>query len=236
VSAVAALPSEGAVMGQAGSENFPVALGILGPRLRDDLLSIYGFARLVDDTGDELVGDRLASLDELEVELDHPRHPLMVSLGHTIRVRGLPHEPFVRLIDANRRDQLITEYDTFEQLWDYCMLSAAPVGEIVLHLFGVATPDRIRLSDRVCAALQVIEHLQEVEADAARGRRYIGEFDAAGHAEELLHAGPPLVRSLRGRARVAVAGFLAGGRVALAELHGQRRRFPLEFLRAVAGR
>ncbi len=238
----ATLPSEADVLAQAGSENFPVALWVLGPRLRRDLLALYGFARLVDDTGDEVRGDRLALLDQLEAELKHPRHPVMVRLARTVADRDLPHGPFVRLIEANRRDQAVTRYDSFAELWDYCMLSAAPVGELVLHLFGQATPERIAQSDCVCAALQVIEHLQDVAEDAAKGRSYIGDFDARGHAAELLAAGPPLVRGLRGRARIAVAGFLAGGRRALAELEanagdgGRPPSFAWLFLVAVAGR
>ncbi len=233
------LPDATTVLAQAGSENFPVALWIVGPRLRNDLMALYGFARLVDDTGDEVAGDRLALLDQLEHELEHPRHPLMVRLSETIAAHDLPREPFLRLIEANRRDQDVVAYDSFAQLWDYCMLSAAPIGEIVLHLTGQATPERIALSDRVCAALQVIEHLQDVEEDAARVRRYIGDFDPLGHARELLGAGPPLVAGLRGRARIAVAGFLAGGRVALAGLEGHpggRWTLAYEYSRAMAGR
>jgi phytoene/squalene synthetase len=233
------LPDASTVLSQAGTENFPVALWILGPRLRGDLMSLYGFARLVDDTGDEVDGDRLALLDQLERELDEPRHPLMVRLSKTIAARELPREPFLRLIEANRRDQGFVAYDTFAELWDYCMLSAAPIGEIVLYLTGQATAERIALSDQVCAALQVIEHLQDVQEDAARGRRYIGDFEPLTHAAALLGAGPPLVRSLRGRARIAVAGFLAGGRVALAGLQGTapgRLTLAVQFTRAYAGR
>jgi phytoene/squalene synthetase len=232
------LPDAATVLSQARSENFPVALWAVGPRLRGDLMALYGFARLVDDTGDEVSGDRLALLDRLERELDDPRHPLMVRLSETIAGRELPREPFLRLIEANRRDQALVRFESRDELWDYCMLSAAPIGEIVLYLTGQANPERIALSDRVCAALQVIEHLQDVEEDAARGRSYIGDFDAHAYAAELLRSGPPLVRSLRGRARIAVAGFLAGGRVALAglESHPDGLAFAPQFARAVAGR
>lgn len=223
-------------MAQARTENFPVALWVLGPRLRRHLLAIYGFARLVDDIGDEAPGDRLALLDRVQRELDHPRHPVMVELARTVRECDLPRAPLLRLIEANRRDQFIAEYETFEDLLDYCQYSAAPVGELVLHVFGVATPERIALSDRICAALQVIEHLQDVDEDSARGRRYIGEFDAAAHAGALLEIGAPLVRGLHGRARFAIAGFLAGGRTALAELMGWEHHFATAYLRAVIGR
>ena len=230
------MPTAESVMLQARDENFPVALWLLGPRTRRHFLAIYGFARLVDDIGDEAVGDRLALLDQVEGELDAPEHPLMRELAVTVRECRLPREPFLRLIEANRRDQVITSYETFDELLDYCRYSATPVGEIVMHVLGVATPERIALSDKICSALQVIEHLQDVEEDRARGRVYIGRFDAAAHARTLLDDGAPLVRQLRGRARLAVAGFLAGGRVALDRLEGGRRRFATAYLTAVIGR
>ncbi len=223
-------------MVQARDENFPVALWLLGPRTRRHFLAIYGFARLVDDIGDEAAGNRLALLDQIERELDAPEHPVMRALAATVRQCSLPREPFLRLIEANRRDQVVTSYETFGELLDYCRYSAAPVGELVLHVLGVATPERIALSDKICAALQVIEHLQDVDEDRARGRVYIGCFDGPGHARVLLEEGAPLVRRLGGRARLAVAGFLAGGRVALDALEGRRRRFARAYLEAVAGR
>jgi phytoene/squalene synthetase len=240
---VSTMPSREEVMVQARDENFPVALWLLGQRARRHLLAIYGFARLVDDIGDEVAGSRLALLDQVQRELDAPVHPVMRALADTVRECALPREPFLRLIEANRRDQAMTRYETFDQLLDYCRLSAAPVGELVLHVFGAATPERIELSNRICAALQVIEHLQDVDEDRARGRVYIGQFDGTAHARALLDAGPPLVRSLRGRARLAVAGFLAGGRAALGAIErgtgaagGGRRRFAVAYLEAVVGR
>ena len=241
--AVSVMPTRQAVMAQARDENFPVALWLLGPRIRRNLLAIYGFARLVDDIGDEVEGDRLALLDQLGRELDAPQHPVMRKLAATVRECGLPREPFLRLIEANRRDQVMTRYESLDDLLDYCRLSAAPVGELVLHVFGAATRERIELSDRICAALQVIEHLQDVEEDRARGRLYVGQFAGPAEARSLLEEGAPLVGLLHGRARLAVAGFLAGGRVALDAIEtgaaaegGGRRRFAAAYLKAVVGR
>ena len=70
-------------------------------------------------------------------------------------------------------------YETWKQLEDYCELSANPVGELVLRVFGLATPARIALSDRVCTALQLVEHLQDVAEDVARGRLYLPAEDLA---------------------------------------------------------
>src|SRR5439155_12154962 len=133
------VPTASAVMEQAGRENFPVASRLLPREDREHLLAIYGFARLVDDLGDEAPGDRGRLLDWLEAELDRAydgsaRHPLMVRLGRTIRARALPREPFLRLIAANRQDQTVSRYRTFSDLAAYCELSANPVGHLVLHV------------------------------------------------------------------------------------------------------
>jgi squalene synthase HpnC len=236
-------PTRDAVMAQSESENFPVALRLLGPRRRRQLLALYGFARLVDDAGDEATGDRLALLDWLERDLDRiyahdtPEHPVNRALAPVVHELDLPAAPFTRLIDANRHDQHVVRYQTFDQLLGYCELSAAPVGELVLHVFGSATPDRIALSDKICAGLQVTEHLQDVAEDSARGRVYlpaedIARFGVNAHwgpddafrrliafeverARTLLNDGAPLVRTLPPRPALAVAGFVAGGRAAL---------------------
>ncbi len=236
-------PGEGAVLPLSTQENFSVAARVLGRETRDHLLAIYGFARLADQLGDEAPGDRLALLDRLEEELDRtfdgePEHPLMRRLAPTVHALDLPREPFLRLIQANRRDQEQATYETFDDLVSYCELSANPVGELVLHVFEAATPERIALSDRVCTGLQLVEHLQDVAEDAHRGRVYVpaedmerfgvarsdlGATETGGplralltfevaRARDWLDEGAPLVGTLRGRGRFAVAGYVGGGR------------------------
>jgi squalene synthase HpnC len=240
------LPAAKAVLARAPSENFPVASRLLPRRVRSHLLAIYGYARLVDELGDSSDGDRLAELDWLERELDrafagNAEHPLLIALAATLRECALPREPFLRLIEANRLDQRLSSYETWEQLRCYCALSADPVGELVLDVFGCATPARIELSDSICTALQLTEHCQDVAEDLARGRVYMPSEDlerfgctaadlASTHAgpslrglvafevaraRGLLAEGAPLIGELRGRARLAVAAFAAGGRAAL---------------------
>jgi squalene synthase HpnC len=245
-----AMPSADAVLAQASAENFRVASRVLPRAQRDHLVALYGYARLVDDIGDEQPGDRAAQLDWVERELDTiyaggaPTHALMARLAETIAACALPREPFDRLIAANRQDQTVTRYGDFDALLAYCDLSAAPVGELVLRVFGQATPQRIALSDRVCAGLQVVEHLQDVAEDLANGRVYLpladleawgcDEADLAApsasgplraalasvgaSAAHLLSAGAPLPRELPWRPAVAVAGFTGGGRAALGAL------------------
>jgi len=239
-------PAADAVMARARTENFPVASRMLPRRVRSHLLALYGFARLVDELGDSLPGDRLDALDWLEAELDRAfegraEHPLLVRLTPTLRECALPREPFVRLIEANRLDQRVSRYATWEQLRAYCALSADPVGELVLRVLGSATPERISLSDSICTALQLTEHCQDVAEDLAHGRVYLPEEDLArfgatieelsaahaggplrevlafevARARGLLREGAPLIGELNGRARLALAGFVAGGRAAL---------------------
>lgn len=240
------LPDAATIMARAGGENFGVASALLGRDAARHLLAIYGFARLVDQLGDAVEGDRLAHLDLLEQELDAvydgaPGHDLMRTLQVSVRACALPRDPFERLIEANRRDQRQPVYETFAELKDYCHLSADPVGELVLYVFGVATRARIALSDDVCTALQLVEHWQDVAEDARAGRVYLpaedrGRFGVTrehlleahaapplrellafevARARALLDRGAPLVGTLRGRARLAVAGYVAGGRAAL---------------------
>ena len=242
-------PAAEAVMARARTENFPVASRVLPRRERRHLMSLYGFARLVDELGDadeRPPAERLAALDWLEGELDRAlrgeaTHPLLVRLGETARECGLTREPFVRLIEANRVDQRVGRYETWEQLRGYCALSADPVGELVLSVFGLANPARIALSDSICTALQLAEHCQDVAEDLARGRIYLpaedlrrfdcAESDLAGahasaplravlafevdRARGLLAEGAPLIAQLRGRPKLAVAAFAAGGSAAL---------------------
>src|SRR5436190_6039989 len=169
-------------MAKARRENFPVASRLLPRRQREHLLALYGFARLVDDVGDEAPGDRLALLDWLDEEVDRvydgePEHPLMQRLSATVRACEIPPEPLRALIAANRQDQSVHEYETYEQLLGYCELSANPVGHLVLHVFGAATPERLVLSDAVCSGLQLTEHWQDVAEDFSRGRVYIPAED-----------------------------------------------------------
>ncbi|WUK95482.1 squalene synthase HpnC [Streptomyces sp. NBC_00356] len=255
-----------ATLDKAAEENFPVAPFFLPRAWRDDLMAVYGFARLVDDIGDgdlapggadacflgvspDQAHDRLAMLDAFEADLRRvfggsdgtPRHPLLKALQPTVRRRSLTPEPFLGLIAANRQDQLVTRYETYDDLLAYCELSANPVGRLVLAITGTATPERIRLSDAVCTGLQIVEHLQDVAEDLDRDRIYlpaedlkkfhVDETDLAApsagasvralvayeaeRALKLLNEGTPLVGSVHGRLKLLLAGFVAGGKAAV---------------------
>src|SRR2546430_4125460 len=160
---------------QRRAENFPVAMRLLPQPLRSDLIAIYGVARTIDDLGDEAAGDRTALLRAFADDLariwagTRPEHPVLRALEPVVRRRGLDRDPFDRLIRANLQDQKVTRYPTHEDLLGYCALSADPVGRLVLAVFGVRAPGAEALSDRVCTALQLVEHWQDVAEDYRAG-------------------------------------------------------------------
>ena len=160
------------------NENFTVASWLLPRPLRRHMYAVYAYCRGVDDLGDEAEGDRAALLDEWERDLrscydDSPSDIRFVALQHTIRRFDIPLAPFLRLIEANRRDQTVNRYSTFAGLLEYCSYSANPVGELVLHLFGYRDERRRRLSDATCTALQLANFWQDVSRDLWKGRIYI---------------------------------------------------------------
>jgi squalene synthase HpnC len=164
---------------RAGGENFPVA-SMLAPRAaRPHLRAIYGFARLVDNLGDEAAGDRIYLLDELEREVDrcygdHPQTAIMRRLQATIVACELPRDPFWRLIEANRIDQRTSRYETWADVREYCTYSAEPVGRLVLGVYGRANePELVAMSDDVCTGLQLVNFLQDPPRDLALGRVYM---------------------------------------------------------------
>jgi squalene synthase HpnC len=256
--AVLAGDSRDVLAGKAAAENFPVALRLLPRRYRARLMAVYNFARTVDDIGDEGQPDqRLQLLDELDDDLarlyasaygstpsTQPRYPSVRGLADVVADCGIPQQCFRNLIEANRQDQVVSRYETFEELLGYCALSANPVGEIVLYVFGSSTPERAALSDGICSGLQIVEHLQDVAEDFRAGRVYLPAEDMRNHgcseddlaaqaaspqlrrliafevarAAALINSGAPLVGQLRGAARVAVAGYVAGGRAAIAAI------------------
>jgi squalene synthase HpnC len=256
-----------AVAAKAAGENFPVALRVLPRAWRAHLTALYGFARLTDDLGDEPLpglpkdaspevqqATRLRLLDDLHKDVakiyegGQPELPTIRALAQTVAECGIPRQPLDDLIQANRQDQLVKRYETYEDLKRYCELSANPVGQVVLYIVGAATPERLRLSDDVCTALQLIEHWQDVAEDLGNGRIYLPREDLASchvteadlakktaspdviklmtfetqRATTLLDAGAPLVGTLRGAARLAIAGYVAGGRAALSAIREAR--------------
>jgi squalene synthase HpnC len=161
-------------------ENFSVATWFLPRHLRQDFLNVYAYCRISDDLGDE-VGDPVASLalfDQWQAELDAcyqgvPRHPVFVALADTVKKFAIPKHEFSDLLIAFRQDQIVTRFDTFEDVLAYCRYSANPVGHLVLYLCGYHDSERRQLSDYTCTALQLANFWQDVTVDYAKGRIYL---------------------------------------------------------------
>jgi squalene synthase HpnC len=231
------------VAARAAGENFPVG-SVLFPRLlRPHVRALYCYARLVDELGDSYDGDRLAALDELEAQValtfdGDPTWPVLRNVQPTVREFELPREPFLRLIEANRIDQHVSDYATWFDLKHYCMHSADPSGRLVLGVLRkLDDAELVAASDDVCTGLQLVNFLQDVPRDLELGRIYLPQDDRelygnpplgrpseelrallrfeAARAAALLSAGDLLRSRIGGRLGRAVGLFARGGLAAL---------------------
>jgi len=215
-------------------ENFPVASLLLPAPLRHPVSVIYRFARSADDFADEgdlAANQRLSLLEGYRLKLRQleagaaPADALFAELGPVVREYALPFQLFHDLLDAFAQDVVKTRYADFAEILDYCRRSADPVGRLLLHLFGAASADNLKLSDAICTSLQLINFWQDVELDWRKHRIYlpqdemrrfdvtegqIARRDASGRwrdlmrfqterARALMASGAPLGRALPGR-------------------------------------
>ena len=210
-------------------ENFTVASRFVPPAVRTDLMRVYAYCRTTDDLGDESGADALARLARWRDEVADvfaggaPVHPVLVALRETIVHHALPAQPFLDLIAANLQDQHVASYATWAELVAYCMLSAAPVGRMVLAVFGIDDASAVQLSDDVCLGLQLANFAQDVACDAGKGRTYLIQSDlralgVAGatralceRARALLQSGLALERMAPFALRVQLSLYRLGG-------------------------
>ena len=227
-------------------ENFPVGSWLVPRPQRRHLHRIYAFARIADDMADEAqdsqalgalrraLRDHLADGSVAEV-------PLIVELRTTIRELNLPEELFFDLLDAFAEDLERHRHDQ-ASLFSYCRRSADPIGRLMLRVFGHDDPSMDRPSDRICTALQIVNHLQDIKEDLRdRGRIYLPEEDLARHGvteadlrsdlaspavralvsewadrtREMFREGWPLVGRVRGRLRIELRAILGGAAAVL---------------------
>jgi len=234
-----------AALARAHYENFAIGSLLLPRRLRLPLAAIYAVVRIADDLADEGAGgpEAAAAIDGWERDLERAvagepmGHFALRACAAVIREHALPLDAFGALFRAFRRDTIQSRYASYEELLGYCRDSADPVGRLVLGLFGVRDPRLFPASDAICSGLQLVNHWQDVAADARRGRIYLpledlsrfgvapddvlAERDGPGlrallrfetaRARELLERGAELVGATRGRLRLEVALFRRGG-------------------------
>ncbi|HEY1750773.1 MAG TPA: squalene synthase HpnC [Caulobacteraceae bacterium] len=150
-------------------ENFPVASLLLAPEHRGPIMAFYRVARLADDVADHASATpavKLKRLGEIEASLTGKSEavPEAVALRAALAERGLGWEHMLDLLEAFRRDVTKLRYESWDELMDYCRYSAAPVGRFVLDVHGEAR-STWPASDALCAALQLVNHLQDCAKD-----------------------------------------------------------------------
>lgn len=148
-------------------ENFPVASHLIASRFRVPVMAFYRFARAADDIADHAdagVGEKLAALGRMRVGLEGDGAVEAMALRSVMTERGIDAMHARDLLLAFEQDVTVHRYAEWDSLLAYCRLSAAPVGRFVLDVHG---EDRAcwPASDALCAALQVINHLQDCGKD-----------------------------------------------------------------------
>ena len=225
-------------------ENFPLVSWMLPKELHQHFYNVYAYCRWADDLGDE-VGDNSKSLELLnwwrgELEACYAgelRHPVFIALKPTIDEFSIPRQPFLDLISAFEQDQTVCEYDSFEQLRDYCRRSADPVGRLVLYLCGEFSEQNVAWSDSICTGLQLANFWQDVARDYKIGRIYLPrqDYERFGYsrddfrsqrinppflelmkfevdrARQFLREGLPLIHQLPGQLQIDIDLFAHGG-------------------------
>jgi len=204
-------------------ENFQVVSFLLPKRLHQDFYNVYAYCRWADDLGDEMGSPaeslRLLAWWRRQLEAMYAgeaSHPVFVALRGTVARHAIPQAPFADLIRAFEQDQTVTRYPSWEDVYAYCRYSANPVGRLVLYLCGYSDPERQRLSDATCTALQLANFWQDVAVDLEKDRVYIPLEVLARHgyplqdlyARRMTPAFREVMREIAARAReLFVAGL-----------------------------
>ena len=250
-------------------ENFPVASILLPKRLRKAVKVIYSFARQADDHADEGSSgneERLAALNSFRDQLDRisenkpPLTTLFRDLTEVVAHHQLPLQPLYDLLDAFSQDVLKKRYANFQEVLDYCDRSANPIGRLLLHLYGEASPSNIAYSDAICTGLQLTNFWQDIARDYAIGRIYIPQDEMANfgvneqhisqkivddawrklmlfqvqRTRDIMRSGAPLGSILTGRVGLEMRLIIAGGNRILDKL--EIARFNMLHQRPILGK
>ena len=235
-------------------ENFHVVSFLLPKHLHQDFYNVYAYCRSADDLADEIpdTAESLRQLNGWRAELDRmyageADHPVFVALKGTVAKYGIPKQPFADLIRAFIQDRNVSRYRNWDEVLDYCVYSANPVGRLVLYLCGYSDPERQSLSDATCTALQLANFWQDITVDQQKDRVYLPldllakhgytvdelfahKFDArfgaimreaVDRARELFLAGLPLNRMVNRRLAVDLELFSRGGMCVLDKIEQQ---------------
>jgi len=224
-------------------ENFPVASFLIAARHRPAVLAFYRFVRFADDIADHataLPDEKLRLLEDMRATLvgDSDASPEGINLRVVLAEKNLTPVHALDLLEAFRRDVTKLRYRDWDDLLDYCRYSAMPVGRFVLDVHGESR-DAWPANDALCAALQIINHLQDCAKDyRALNRVYIPEdaLAAAGTQAQALAApaaSPALKSVIAGLARKN-AGLLDKSRSFARQLRGARLALEVDLIQTLA--
>ncbi|MBA2587711.1 MAG: squalene synthase HpnC [Alphaproteobacteria bacterium] len=222
-------------------ENFPVASILIAPKHRPPVMAFYNFVRAADDVADHVTAapdEKLALLEQMRASLvgESDAVPEGVTLREIQKERGLSPAHALDLLEAFRRDCTKLRYRDWDDLIDYCRYSAMPVGRFVLDVHG-ESPKLWPANDALCAALQVINHLQDCAKDYRELTRvYIPEPLLAGIGVEALgqnKANPALTAVIAGLARKN-AGLLETSRLFARGIKDGRLALEVDLIQTLA--
>ena len=231
-------------------ENFPLWSSLYLRKLMPDLAAIYHFCRIVDDLSDLNKDSALKELRKIEKLIDDcfkgalDEKSIFFNLKITINKFNLPKEDFQKLIQSNYQDLTKKRYKDFDELVNYCKLSANPVGSMVLRIFDEFNDANLLLSDRICTGLQLINFIQDINRDSKFNRIYIptNELEKFGVNEEdilngistegliqmikfqckrskdIINSGKTLVSNLPGSQKIPISLFINSGNLVLKKI------------------
>lgn len=226
-------------------ENFPVVSFLLPSKLKNDVAIIYWFARTADDLADENIfseEERLNKLNLFEERLQkllksNFENEFELALFSTIIHRKLSIQYFFDLLSAFKQDVIKKNYETFDELLDYCNRSANPIGRLILELLEIRAQKAYELSDKICTALQLTNFYQDVLIDFEKRRIYIPQQELKNYGvdekyfqekifdeniknlikfqidrtENLFNEGKELLNYLQGRMKYEIDWTINGG-------------------------
>ena len=224
-------------------ENFPVASVLIEARHRPAIFAFYAFARAADDVADHSTAseaEKLKILERMRATLagEADADASSAALRQVLRERGLTPQHGLDLLEAFRRDVTKRRYADWAELMDYCRYSAAPVGRMVLDIHGEPR-STWPANDALCAALQVINHLQDCAEDRRDlDRVYLPQADlaAAGTDVDALdapRASPALKSVIRALAQ-RTQDLLVQSRPFAGQVANRRLRMEVAFIQRVA--
>jgi squalene synthase HpnC len=224
-------------------ENFPVASHLIAPRHRGPIIAFYNFVRTADDIADHPTlspAEKIAHLDRLAASLtgegppERAAEPLMAVLAE----RGMSARHALDLLEAFRLDAQISRYADWPDLIGYCALSAMPVGRFVLDVHG-EDHATWAASDALCAALQVINHLQDCGQDYRDlDRVYLPLDTMAAHGAAIEDLGSerasPALRAVIVDLAERTSGLLHDSSVFAAQIRDRRLSLEVAVIQSLA--